>query len=140
MQPTPPFASNRDLKASGLDLLVALPIPGMVRLLQLSACLEFKTPYEFRSKVDEQALARRNHKGQRSQAAFWRRRCRFYGFHKVCHSDARKHPEPMSRWRTMRTLGLRTESRAQLWQSPPRRPRAIENRRFVPLPLHVSLF
>ena len=88
MPTIPPFASSRDLRASGSVSLVALLIPGVVRPLQLSACLEFKAAREFASKVDEPAPARRNHRGQRSQAALRRRRCRFDESNAVCHIDA----------------------------------------------------
>ena len=36
---TPPFASSRILRANGSASVVALPAPGVVRALSLSACL-----------------------------------------------------------------------------------------------------
>ena len=85
---TPPFALSRILGASGSASMVALPASGVVRPLQLSACLEFDPPHEFFSKLDQQLSRRRNHRGQRSQAALRRRRCRFDESHAVCHIDA----------------------------------------------------
>ena len=42
---TPPFASSRILRANGSASLVALPVPGVVRPLSLSACLGDDFPH-----------------------------------------------------------------------------------------------